>query len=55
MSKEFDTVETFNTVTYLTRRLEALAGRVDRQQIAQIQAERNPNQALRYLYEQVVG
>jgi xylose isomerase len=54
MSKEFDTVETFSTVTYLTRRLEALAERVDGEQIARIQAERNPNQALRYLYEQVI-
>jgi hypothetical protein len=54
MSKEFDTAETFSTVTFLTRRLEALAERVDRQRIAEIQAARNPNQALRYLYEQVV-
>jgi len=54
MSKEFDTAETFSTVTFLTRRLEALAERVDRQRIAEIQAARNPNQALRYLYEDVV-
>jgi hypothetical protein len=42
-------------VTYLTRRLEEMAGRVNREQIAQIQAERNPNRSLRYLYEKVIG
>ena len=54
MSKEFDTVETFSTVTYLTRRLEALADRIDREQMSRILDARNPNRALRYLYEQVL-
>lgn len=55
MSKEFDTVETFNTVTYLTRRLESLADRIDPEQMGQILAVRDPNRALRYLYEHVIG
>jgi xylose isomerase len=55
MSKEFDTVETFNTVTHLTRKLEALADRIDRQQMATMMAERNPVRALRYLYDIVLS
>jgi xylose isomerase len=55
MSKEFDTVETFNTVTYLTRKLEALAGRIDRQQMAEMMSLQNPNKALHYLYDTVLG
>lgn len=54
MSKEIDTVETFNTVTHLTRKLEALADRIDRQQMAAMMAERNPVRAVRYLYDTVL-
>jgi len=54
MSKEIDTVETFNTVTRLTRKLESLADRIDRQQMAAITAERNPVKALDYLYDVVL-
>ena len=55
MSKEFDTAETFSTVTFLTRKLEAMAERIDRQRMAGMMAEQNPNQAIRYLYETLVG
>ncbi len=55
MSKEIDTVETFNAVTHLTRKLESLAERIDRQQMTVIMRERNPVQALRYLYDRVLG
>jgi len=55
MSKEIDTLETFNTVTHLTRKLEALADRIDRQQMAAMMAERNPVRTLRYLYDTVLG
>ena len=51
MSKEIDTVETFNNVTYLTRKLESLADRIDRQQMGAVMAERNPIRAIRYLYD----
>jgi xylose isomerase len=51
MSKEFDTVETFSTVTFLTRKLETLADRIDRQRMTEMMAEQNPNKAIRYLYE----
>lgn len=51
MSKEIDTVETFNAVTHLTRKLESLAGRIDRQKMTAVMAERNPVEALRYLYD----
>lgn len=54
MSKETDTVETFNTVTYLTRKLEALTDRIDRQHMAEMMSERNPNAALHYLYDTVL-
>ena len=55
MSKEIDTVETFNTVTHLTRKLEALADRIDRQQMEAMLAERDPARSLRYLYDTVLG
>jgi len=55
MSKEIDTVETFNAVIHLTRRLEALADRIDRQEMAGIMSERNPVRALRYLYDTVLN
>jgi xylose isomerase len=55
MSKEFDTVETFSVVTHLTRKLEALADRIDRQQMAAMMAERNPVRAIRYLYDTVLS
>ena len=54
MSKEIDTVETFNVVTRLTRKLERLAGRIDRAQMAEIMAARNPVRALDYLYSAVL-
>ena len=50
MSKEVDTVETFNTVTKLTLRLEELASRIDRETMSQIFNERNPVKSLDYLY-----
>ena len=54
MSKEIDTVETFNVVTRLTRRLEAPAARIDRAQMAETMAARNPGRALDYLYGAVL-
>jgi xylose isomerase len=53
-SKECDTVETFNVVTHITRKLEAYADRIQRDEILKIMMQRNPNQSLRYLYEQVI-
>lgn len=53
-SKEIDTVETFNTVTALTRKLEAMAERIDRQQMANLLEQRNPARSLRYLYDHVL-
>ena len=55
MTKEFDTLESFNTVTYLTRRLEEMAARIDRDEMAELLDARNPNRSLRYLYERVIG
>ena len=54
MSKEIDTAETFSAVTAITRKLEALAGRIDPAAMSQITAERNPVAALRYLYDVVL-
>ena len=53
-SKEIDTVETFNTVTALTRKLEAMAERIDRQQMTSLLEQRNPARSLRYLYDHVL-
>lgn len=54
MSKEMDTVETFNTVFAVTRKLEALADKIDRQQMNVLMNERNPAKTLRYLYDQII-
>ncbi len=54
MSKEIDTVETFNVVIRLTRKLERLAGRIDRAQMGEIMVARNPARALDYLYGDVL-
>jgi xylose isomerase len=54
MSKEIDTIETFNSVTYLTRKLEALTERIDRKKMAQMLDERNPAKTMRYLYDVVI-
>jgi len=54
MSKEMDTAETFSAVVHLTRRLEVLASRIDRDQMADLMAGRNPIRALRYLYDAVL-
>ncbi|MBD3305974.1 TIM barrel protein [candidate division KSB3 bacterium] len=51
MSKEIDTVETFNTVTHITRQLEALTERIDRDQMSTLMTDRNPAKTLRYLYQ----
>jgi len=51
MSKEIDTVETFNTVTSVTRQLETLADKIDRKQMSTLMTERNPAKTLRYLYQ----
>jgi xylose isomerase len=55
MAKEIDCVETFNTVTHLTRRLEAMADRIDRVSMTAALSHRNPAAALRQMYENVLG
>jgi xylose isomerase len=55
MSKEIDTVETFEAAAGLTRRIEGLAARLDRDRIAGLLADRNPARSLRYLYEALFG
>ena len=54
MPKEIDTVETFNATFYMTRKLEALTERLDREKMSALMAERNPVKSLRYLYETVL-
>ncbi|MGQ9629448.1 MAG: sugar phosphate isomerase/epimerase family protein [bacterium] len=51
MSKEIDAVETFKTAFELTRKMEALADRIDRAQMATMMEMRNPAETLRYLYK----
>jgi xylose isomerase len=54
MSKEIDYVETFNTVTDVTRKFEMLADRIDRREMASLLTERNPAKTLQYLYGEVL-
>jgi len=51
MSKETDTVETFDATFHMTRVLESLAERIDRGQMAALMAERNPVRAMRYVFD----
>jgi xylose isomerase len=50
MSKEIDTIETFNTVIRLTRKLEQLTDKIDRQTMSRLLNERNPVKSIDYLY-----
>jgi xylose isomerase len=54
MSKEIDTVETFNTVTAVTRKLEQIADSVDREAMESLMETRNPAKTLAYMYEKVL-
>lgn len=54
MSKEMDTVDTFDTVCAVTRKLESLADRINREKMNAIMANRNPVKTLRYLYSEIV-
>lgn len=54
MSKETDTVETFNAAFHMTQVLEALTERIDQQQMALLMVERNPVRTMRYLYDTVL-
>ncbi|MBW1697015.1 MAG: sugar phosphate isomerase/epimerase [Deltaproteobacteria bacterium] len=54
MSKEIDTVETFNTVVEVTRKLEHLSEMIDRKQMEQHMKQRNPARLLSYLYKELV-
>jgi xylose isomerase len=53
-SKEIDTLETFNTVVNLTRRLEEMAGRIDHCEMEKLLEQRNPARSLSYLYGKVL-
>lgn len=54
MSKEIDTVETFDTVFDVTRKLEQLAYDIDRPTVMDLMKERNPAKVMRFLYEKVI-
>ncbi|NIS60343.1 MAG: TIM barrel protein [Proteobacteria bacterium] len=49
-SKEIDTMDTFNAVVVLTRKLEALTDRIDRKEMQALLKERNPSKTIPYLY-----
>lgn len=48
--KELDTVETFNAVSQLTRKLEAITDRIDPEKMEALLNERNPNKTILYLF-----
>lgn len=54
MSKEIDTVETFNTVTAVTRKLEKIAASIDREAMKPLMETRNPAKTLLYMYEKML-
>jgi xylose isomerase len=49
-SKEIDTVDNFNAVVTLTRKLESLTDRIDRKKMETLLQARNPSQTVPYLY-----
>jgi xylose isomerase len=49
-AKEHDTVQTFNAVTSLTRKLESITDRIDIPTMEALLAERNPSKTIPYLY-----
>jgi hypothetical protein len=49
-AKEHDTIETFNAVMSLTRKLEAITDRIDVNMMEALLAERNPSRTIPYLY-----
>jgi xylose isomerase len=51
MSKEIDSVQTFSTVTRLTRKMEKLARKIDRKTMSSLLADRNPVKSIGYLYD----
>jgi xylose isomerase len=51
MSKEIDSVDTFSTVTRLTRKMENLAKKIDRKAMSKLLADRNPVKSIDYLYD----
>ena len=55
MSKEIDTVGTFNAAVAFTRKLEALARRIDRETMKGMMNERDPVKSLEYLYGTLLG
>lgn len=51
MSKETDTSETFAAVVKLTRKIEGMAARIDRQRMKEVMKLRNPVRALMTMYD----
>lgn len=49
-AKEIDQVQTFDAVMRMTRKLESIAGRINRAEMDRLMAERNPVQTVQYLY-----
>ena len=49
-SKEIDTLETFNAVMHLTRKLEAITDRIDTGKMEELLEARNPAKTIPYLY-----
>ena len=53
MSKEVDTSENFDAVVRLTRKIEGLASRIDRDRMKEVMKLRNPVRALMTMYDMV--
>jgi len=51
--KEIDMVENFNAVTNITRKLEKIAGSLDREEITRMLEKRNPALSISYIYEKL--
>lgn len=53
MSKEIDTVQNFNVVNKLTRKLEKIATSLNKEKIKKILENRNPVESIEFLYDSV--
>ena len=53
--KEIDMIETFNSVTEITRKLQTLSAKLDTKKIEELLKTRNPSKSVRFMYDAIFG
>jgi len=53
--KEIDMIETFNSVTGITRKLQAISARLDAKKIDELLKIRNPSKSVSFIYDAIFG